>query len=112
MGKRGRPALPVTSTAITPKPKEGLTECEREAAAFRRMRELNNLASRRWRRRRGEEGRLREEQVETLINKNAELKIKLAKKNAELKIKLAKIKEMVMNMRKSCLSRNLERIKR
>ena len=101
MGKRGRPALPVTSTAITPKPKEGLTECEREAAAFRRMRELNNLASRRWRRRRGEEGRLREEQVETLINKNA-----------ELKIKLAKIKEMVMNMRKSCLSRNLERIKR
>ena len=53
-----------------------------------------------------------EEQVETLINKNAELKIKLAKKNAELKIKLAKIKEMVMNMRKSCLSRNLERIKR
>ncbi len=49
---------------------------------------------------------------ETLINKNAELKIKLAKKNAELKIKLAKIKEMVMNMRKSCLSRNLERIKR
>ena len=101
MGKRGRPALPGTSTAITPKPKEGLTECEREAAAFRRMRELNNLASRRWRRRRGEEGRLREEQVETLINKNA-----------ELKIKLAKIKEMVMNMRKSCLSRNLERIKR
>ena len=101
MGKRGRPALPVTSTAITPKPKEGLTECEREAAAFRRMRELNNLASRRWRRRRGEEGRLREEQVETLINKNA-----------ELKIKLAKIKEMVMNMRKSCLSRNLERLKR
>ena len=101
MGKRGRPALPVTSTAITPKPKEGLTECEREAAAFRRMRELNNLASRRWRRRRGEEGRLMEEQVETLINKNA-----------ELKIKLAKIKEMVMNMRKSCLSRNLERIKR
>ena len=101
MGKRGRPALPVTSTAITPKPKEGLTECEREAAAFRRMRELNNLASRRCRRRRGEEGRLREEQVETLINKNA-----------ELKIKLAKIKEMVMNMRKSCLSRNLERIKR
>ena len=101
MGKRGRPALPVTSTAITTKPKEGLTECEREAAAFRRMRELNNLASRRWRRRRGEEGRLREEQVETLINKNA-----------ELKIKLAKIKEMVMNMRKSCLSRNLERIKR
>ena len=101
MGKRGRPALPVTSTAITPKPKEGLTECEREAAAFRRMRELNNLASRRCRRRRVEEGRLREEQVETLINKNA-----------ELKIKLAKIKEMVMNMRKSCLSRNLERIKR
>ena len=101
MGKRGRPALPVTSTAITPKPKEGLTECEREAAAFRRMRELNNLASRRWRRRRGEGGRLMEEQVETLINKNA-----------ELKIKLAKIKEMVMNMRKSCLSRNLERIKR
>ena len=101
MGKRGRPALPVTSTAITPKPKEGLTECEREAAAFRRMRELNNLASRRWRRRRGEEGRLREEQVETLINKNA-----------ELKIKLAKIKEMVMNMRKSFLSRNLERLKR
>ena len=101
MGKRGRPALPGTSTAITSKPKEGLTECEREAAAFRRMRELNNLASRRWRRRRGEEGRLREEQVETLINKNA-----------ELKIKLAKIKEMVMNMRKSCLSRNLERIKR
>ena len=101
MGKRGRPALPVTSTAITPKPKEGLTECEREAAAFRRMRELNNLASRRCRRRRGEEGRLMEEQVETLINKNA-----------ELKIKLAKIKEMVMNMRKSCLSRNLERIKR
>ena len=101
MGKRGRPALPVTSTAITPKPKEGVTECEREAAAFRRMRELNNLASRRRRRRRGEEGRLREEQVETLINKNA-----------ELKIKLAKIKEMVMNMRKSCLSRNLERIKR
>ena len=101
MGKRGRPALPVTSTAITPKPKEGLTECEREAAAFRRMRELNNLASRRWRRRRGEEGRLMEEQVETLINKNA-----------ELKIKLAKIKEMVMNMRKSCLSRNLERLKR
>ena len=39
--------------------------------------------------------------METLINKNA-----------ELKIKLAKIKEMVMNMRKSCLSRNLERIKR
>ena len=101
MGKRGRPTLPVTSTAITPKPKEGLTECEREAAAFRRMRELNNLASRRWRRRRGEEGRLMEEQVETLINKNA-----------ELKIKLAKIEEMVMNMRKSCLSRNLERIKR
>ena len=101
MGKRGRPALPGTSTAITSKPKEGLTECEREAAAFRRMRELNNLASRRWRRRRGEEGRLMEEQVETLINKNA-----------ELKIKLAKIKEMVMNMRKSCLSRNLERIKR
>ena len=101
MGKRGRPALPGTSTAITSKPKEGLTECEREAAAFRRMRELNNLASRRWRRRRGEEGRLREEQVETLINKNA-----------ELKIKLAKIKEMVMNMRKSCLSRNLERLKR
>ena len=101
MGKRGRPALPVTSTAITPKPKEGLTECEREAAAFRRMRELNNLASRRCRRRRGEEGRLREEQVETLINKNA-----------ELKIKLAKIEEMVMNMRKSCLSRNLERLKR
>ena len=101
MGKRGRPALPVTSTAITPKPKEGVTECEREAAAFRRMRELNNLASRRWRRRRGEEGRLMEEQVETLINKNA-----------ELKIKLAKIKEMVMNMRKSCLSRNLERLKR
>ena len=101
MGKRGRPALPVTSTAITPKPKEGLTECEREAAAFRRMRELNNLASRRCRRRRGEEGRLREEQVETLINKNA-----------ELKIKLAKIEEMVMNMRKSWLSRNLERIKR
>ena len=101
MGKRGRPALPVTSTAITPKPKEGLTECEREAAAFRRMRELNNLASRRCRRRRVEEGRLREEQVETLINKNA-----------ELKIKLAKIEEMVMNMRKSWLSRNLERIKR
>ena len=42
-----------------------------------------------------------EEQVETLINKNA-----------ELKIKLAKIEEMVMNMRKSWLSRNLERIKR
>ena len=51
--------------------------------------------------RREEEDRLMEEQVETLINKNA-----------ELKIKLAKIEEMVMNMRKSCLSRNLERIKR
>ena len=71
------------------------------SAAFQRKRDLNNLASRKWRRRRGEEGRQREEQVETLINKNA-----------ELKIKLAKIEEMVMNMRKSCLSRNLERIKR
>ena len=105
--------MPLTSTTITPRPiQEGLTREERMSAAFQRKRDLNNLASRKWRRRRGEEGRQRKEQVETLINKNAELKIKLAKKNAELKIKLAKIKEMVMNMRKSCLSRNLERLKR
>ena len=94
--------MPLTSTTITPRPiQEGLTREERMSAAFQRKRDLNNLASRKWRRRRGEEGRQREEQVETLINKNA-----------ELKIKLAKIKEMVMNMRKSCLSRNLERLKR
>ena len=85
MGKRGRPALPVTSTAIPPKPKEGLSECEREAAAFRRMRELNNLASRRWRRRLNEEAAQRNAQLETLIIKNTELKSKLA----EIEEKLA-----------------------
>ena len=65
MGRRGvgRPALPLTSTTITPRPiQEGLTREERMSAAFQRKRDLNNLASRKWRRRRGEEGGQREEQ--------------------------------------------------
>ena len=59
--------MPLTSTTITPRPiQEGLTREERVSASFQR--DLNNR-----RRRRGEEARQREAQLETLINKNTEL---------------------------------------
>ena len=82
----GRPALPLTSPTITPRQGlEGLTGEERMAAAFQRMRDLNNLASRRCRRRRREEVSQRETQLETLINKNTELKIKVAEMEERVK---------------------------
>merc|ERR1711963_1244415 len=93
--KRGRPSLPSASRSITPHPStqgaSDLSETEASAQKFRRMRDLNNEASRRCRENRKLKQELAERELEELLVINKERRSMVAemeKQVAEMKAKI------------------------
>merc|ERR1719410_3115164 len=94
--KRGRPSLPSESRSITPHPSmqgatSNLSETEASAQKFRRMRDLNNEASRRCRENRKLKQELAERELEELLVINKERRRMVAemeKQVAEMKAKI------------------------
>ena len=94
--KRGRPALPSASRSITPHPSANatadLTENEASAQKFRRMRDLNNEASRRCR----ENRKLKQQDAEREL-------LELMVINKEKKRIVAEMEMEVQEMKKKIL---------
>lgn len=94
--KRGRPALPSASRSITPHPSANatadLTENEASAQKFRRMRDLNNEASRRCR----ENRKLKQQDAEREL-------LELMVINKEKKRIVAEMEKEVQEMKKKIL---------
>jgi len=95
--KRGRPAKPLGSHTITPLPSRPsadhdlsdssvtMTDDEVSAAKWRRMRDLNNEASRRCRAKRNEKQEAAKRELHALQERNFRLKRIVAKMEAEMK---------------------------
>lgn len=93
--KRGRPSKPLGSHTVTPRPSTSteLTDSEGASAQkYRRMRDLNNEASRRCRENRKTKQQLADIEVQMLEARNRELKSILAQHEAKVK----KLKMMIM----------------
>lgn len=97
--KRGRPSLAAGSRTITPRPStsadlsDSVTDDEVSAQKYRRMRDLNNEASRRCRENRKTKQQLADMEIELQRAKNRQLKLELAR----LELKVTKLKSLVMN---------------
>jgi len=111
--KRGRPAKPLGSRTITPMPPSRtytavsdlelsdssviMTDDEVSAQKYRRMRDLNNMASRRCRETRKEKAEEAERELHTQLRRNLQLKRIVAKMEAQMKVMKRRILTEVRN---------------
>lgn len=99
--KRGRPSRAPGSRAITPHPATApettgnMTEDEVSAQKYRRMRDLNNEASRRCRETRKEKQDAAERQLDDLRTRNEQLRRTLDKMEAQAKLMKSKMMTLV-----------------